>query len=405
MVNMATRDYYEILGVSKTATADEIKKSFRKTAAKLHPDNKDTGDEAAFKELVTAYEVLSDDDKRAIYDKYGAEGLKRGGASAGSYAQDFDFSAFGGLEDILEFFMGGGMGMRGGGAGRTPARGNDLRYDMDMDFHEAVFGVEKKINIKHLRPCGGCSGSGAAPGSKSVPCTGCGGHGQVRQTSSTLFGHFSQIVVCPHCRGEGTKIEKPCEQCQGKALVKQARSLELKIPAGVDNGSRIRVPNEGDSGAKGAGPGDLYVICRVRDHEKFIREGTTIHLKQSISPSMAALGGEMWVETVGGKRVLKIHPGTQTGKIETMKGEGVPFLSSSERRGDQNVHIFVEVPTKLSDEEKQIFKRLAEIRGESLSIPDSDKPVATKDDKEEKKEHQSIFDAIAGVFKGKSNGD
>lgn len=402
MVNMATRDYYEILGVSKTATADEIKKAFRKTAAKLHPDNKDTGDEAQFKELVTAYEVLSDEEKRQIYDKYGAEGLKRGGGSAGSYASDLDFSAFGGLDDILEFLFSGGMRGAARGGGRPPGRGNDLRFDMDLDFHEAVFGVEKKINIKHLRPCAGCSGSGAAPGSKPVTCVGCGGHGQVRQTTSTLFGHFSQISVCPTCGGEGTKVDKACEQCQGKALVRQSRSLELKIPAGVDNGSRIRVPNEGDSGRKGAGPGDLYVICRVREHERFIREGTTIHLKQSISPSMAALGGEMWVETVGGKRVLKVVAGTQTGKIEVMKGEGVPFISS-DRRGDQQVHIFVEVPTRLSDEEKQIYKRLAEIRGESLSIPEGEKPVPAE--KEEKKEHQSFFDAIAGVFKGKSNGD
>ncbi len=404
MVNMATRDYYEILGVSKTASAEEIKKAFRKTAAKLHPDNKDTGDEAAFKELVTAYEVLSEDEKRQVYDKYGAEGLKRGGGgSASSYASDIDFSAFGGLDDILEFLFSGGM--RGGGGrtgGRPPARGNDLRFDLDLDFHEAVFGVEKKINIKHLRPCGGCSGSGAAPGSKPVTCTGCGGHGQVRQTTSTLFGHFSSITVCPNCAGEGTKVDKACDQCQGKALIRQARTLELKIPAGVDNGSRIRVPNEGDSGRKGAGPGDLYVICRVREHEKFIREGTTIHLKQSISPSMAALGGEMWVDTVGGKRILKIAPGTQTGKIEQMKSEGVPFISS-ERRGDQQVHIFVEVPTKLSDEEKQLFKRLSEIRGETLLIPESERPVPPKD--EEKKEHHSFFDTIAGVFKGKSNGD
>lgn len=403
MVNMATRDYYEILGVSKTATADEIKKAFRKTAAKLHPDNKDTGDEAAFKELVTAYEVLSDDDKRQIYDKYGAEGLKRGGGGGGGFSSDFDPSAFGGLDEILEFFFSGGM--RGGRAGgRPPARGNDLRYDLDLDFHEAVFGVEKKINIKHLRPCTTCSGSGAAPGSQPVTCTGCGGHGQVRQTSSTFFGHFSQIVVCPTCSGEGTKVDKACDACQGKALIRQPRTIELKIPPGVDNGNRIRVPNEGDSGRKGAGPGDLYVICRVKEHEKFIREGTTVHLKQSISPSMAALGGEMWVETVGGKRVVKIPAGTQTGTIQVLKGEGIPFLNS-ERRGDQQLHIFVEVPVKLSDEEKQLFRQLADLRGEKLTIPESERPVAQKDDKEDKKEHQSIFDAIAGVFKGKSGGD
>ncbi|MBY0545860.1 MAG: molecular chaperone DnaJ [Candidatus Obscuribacterales bacterium] len=403
MVNMATRDYYEILGVSKTATADEIKKAFRKTAAKLHPDNKDTGDEAAFKELVTAYEVLSEDEKRQIYDKYGAEGLKRGGGGGQGFSSDFDPSAFGGLDEILEFFFSGGM--RGGRTGgRPPARGNDLRYDLELNFNEAVFGVEKKFNIKHLRPCTACSGSGAAPGCQPVVCTGCGGHGQVRQTRSTFFGHFSQVVPCPTCNGEGTRVEKACDACQGKALIRQPRAIELKIPAGVDNGNRIRVPNEGDSGRKGAGPGDLYVICHVKDHEKFIREGTTVHLKQSISPSMAALGGEMLIDTVGGKRITKIPAGTQTGTIQVLKGEGIPFLNS-ERRGDQQVHIFVEVPTKLSDEEKALYKQLADLRNEALVVPESERPVVQKDEKDDKKEHQSIFDAIAGVFKGKSNAE
>jgi molecular chaperone DnaJ len=431
---MATGDYYDILGVSKSASAEEIKKSFRKKAAELHPDNQDTGNETKFKELVAAYEVLSDENKKTLYDRYGEDGLKRGGAGAGGgYSQEFDMSAFSNLSDIFEYFFGGGMAGGAGGRPRGQAmRGADLRYDMELDFLEAVFGVEKKINIKHLRHCSTCSGSGGAAGSQAVTCNSCGGHGQVRQTTSTLFGHFSQITTCPTCEGEGTRVEKPCESCRGKGLNRVERTLELKIPAGVDNGSRIRVTGEGDSGKKGAGVGDLYVIVHVRNHGKFIREGTTIHLKQAISMSMAALGGEMVVETVGGKRLLKVPSGTQHGAILSMKGEGVPQLSNPERRGDQLVHLFIETPTKLNDEEKELYRKLAELRGEKLQVPESERPISPqskekekeksekgsdkgskkkgdkdkdkdKDDKDKDTEHHSFFDTIAGVFKGKSS--
>lgn len=412
---MATADYYEILGVSKSATPDEIKKAFRKKAAEMHPDNQDTGDEAKFKMLVAAYEVLSDENKKSLYDRYGEDGLKRGGAGAGGgYGQDFDVNAFSDLSEIFEFIFSGGM-RQGGRARGGPQRGSDLRFDIELDFHEAVFGVEKKIQLKHLRNCATCSGSGAAAGSKSTSCTSCGGHGQVRQTTSTLFGQFSQITTCPHCQGEGTKVEKPCDDCKGKGLIRKERTLELKIPAGVDSGSRIRVSGEGDSGKKGAGTGDLYVIVHVKQHEKFIREGTTIHLKQAISMSMASLGGDMLIETVGGKRLLKIPAGTQQGTVLSMKGEGVPHLSNPERRGDQLVHLYIETPTKLSEEEKELYRKLAELRGEKLQVPESERPAPQtsgkhekeqKDSKEhskEHKEHHSIFDAIAGVFKGKTS--
>ncbi len=410
---MATGDYYDILGVGKNAGADEIKKAFRKKAAELHPDNQDTGDEAKFKQLVTAYEVLSDENKKTLYDRYGEDGLKRGGAgTGGAYGQEFDMSAFSDLSEIFEYFFGGGMA--GGRRPRSASlRGADLRYDMDLDFLEAVFGVEKKIHIKHLRSCETCKGSGGAPGSNTQVCNSCGGHGQVRQTTSTLFGHFSQITTCPACEGEGTKVEKACEDCKGKCLIRKERTLELKIPAGVDNGSRVRVSGEGDSGKRGAGTGDLYVILHVKGHDKFVREGTTIHIKQAISMSMAALGGEMVVDTVGGKRLLKIPHGTQTGTVMTMKGEGVPHLSHPDRRGNQQVHLYIETPSKLSDEEKELYKKLAELRGEKLVVPESERPVpppeSGKDAKEHgksDKEHHSFFDAIAGVFKGKgANGD
>ncbi len=406
---MATGDYYDILGVPKSATPEEIKKAFRKKASELHPDVKETGDESKFKELVAAYEVLSDESKKQLYDRYGEDGLKRGGANAGGgYGADFDMSSFSDLGEIFEYFFSGG-GMRGQGRPRGGAqRGSDLRYDMELEFLEAVFGVEKKISIKHMRACATCSGTGGAAGSQPVTCQTCGGHGQVRQVQSTLFGQFSTIGTCPHCEGEGSKVEKPCDDCKGKGLIRKERSLELKIPAGVDSGSRIRVSGEGDSGKKGAGTGDLYVIVHVRQHEKFIREGTTIHVKQAISMSMAALGGDMIIDTVGGKRLLKIPSGTQQGTVITMKGDGVPHLSHPDRRGDQLVHLHIETPTKLSDEEKELYKKLSELRGESLSVPESERPNHPKDagNSKDSKEHGSIFDAIAGVFKGKgAHGD
>jgi molecular chaperone DnaJ len=405
---MATGDYYDILGVAKSATPEEMKKAFRKKAAELHPDNQDTGDEAKFKQLVAAYEVLSDENKKTLYERYGEDGLKRGGAGAGGgFSQDFDLSGFSDLGEIFEFLFSGGMR---GGAGRArpgAQRGSDLRFDMELEFLEAVFGVEKKISIKHLRHCGSCSGTGGAAGSAAVTCNACAGHGQVRQTTSTLFGQFSQIAICPTCEGEGTKVEKPCDECKGKGLNRKERSLELKIPAGVDNGSRIRVTGEGDSGKKGAGVGDLYVILHVKQHERFIREGTTIHLKQAISMSLAALGGDMLVDTVGGKRLLKVPAGTQQGTVINMKAEGVPQLNHPERRGDQLVHLFIETPTKLSDDEKELYKKLAELRGEVLSVPESERPTPPQSQtnaKEQKEgQHQSIFDAIAGVFKGKNS--
>lgn len=410
MNKMATGDYYDILGVSKSATPEEIKKAFRKKAAELHPDNQETGDEAKFKQLVASYEVLSDENKKALYDRYGEDGLKRGGAGAGGgFGQEFDMSAFSDLGEIFEYFFSGGM--RGGGQRRSgPQRGSDLRYDMEIQFLEAVFGVEKKIHIKHLRTCETCKGSGGAAGCEPVTCTGCGGHGQVRQTTSTFIGHFSQIVPCPNCAGEGVKVEKPCGDCAGKGLQRKDRTLELKIPAGVDNGSRIRVTGEGDSGKRGAPTGDLYVILNVRAHEKFQREGTTILLKQPISMSMAAIGGDMLVDTVGGKRLLKIPAGTNFGTVLTMKGEGVPQLSNPERRGIQQVVLVIETPSKLSDEEKELYRKLAELRGEQLTVPESERPQPSpensKDKDKDQKEHHSIFDAIAGVFKGKhANGE
>lgn len=387
---MTNRDYYEILGVERSATQEQIKRAFKKKAAQLHPDNKDTGDEAKFKEFMAAYEVLSDEQKRAMYDRYGADGVK------GTRFNDpnFDFGAFGDLSDIFDYFFGGGMRAQTGRRSNMPQRGSDLKYDLELDFQEAVFGVEKKLTINQLQDCGECSGSGAAAGHKPVTCTTCGGMGQVRQVASTLFGHFTQILPCPACDGEGTKIDHPCGECKGRGQIRNARNIELKIPAGVDNNSRVRVGGGGDQGRRGAPPGDLYVVLHVRAHPRFKREGTQIHINQPVSMSMAALGGEILIETVGGEKILKIPAGIQSGTVITMREQGVPHLGNPQKRGDQLVHVSVETPTKLSDEEKELFQKLADLRGESLSVPDSES---------RQKDGHSLFDVIAGVFKKSSS--
>ena len=391
---MANTDYYAVLGVERTSTPEQIKKAFKKKAAELHPDNSDTGDESKFKDLMAAYEVLSDEQKRSLYDRYGAEGVKNAG---GGFSGQGDFGSFSDLSDIFDYFFGGG--------GRTqqctrnqPQRGNDLKYDLELEFLEAVFGVEKNITIKHLEDCTECSGNGAAPGSKPVQCKTCQGMGQVRQTTSTLFGHFTQVMPCPTCDGDGTKIDHPCVECKGKGQLKKNKTIDLKVPAGVDSNARLRVGGAGDNGRKGAPAGDLYVVLHIKQHALFHREGATIHIKQPISFSMAALGGEILIDTVSGPKVLKIAAGTQSGTVITMREHGVPHLGNPQKRGDQQVHIAVETPSKLSAEEKTLLKKLAEIRGESLTVSEPEAAAA-------KEGQQSLFDVISGVFKPKNSDD
>lgn len=387
---MTNRDYYEVLDVEKSATQDQIKKAFKKKAAQLHPDNSDTGDEAAFKELVAAYEVLQDEQKRQTYDRYGAEGVKgtRFDSSAG-----FDFNSFGDLGDIFEYFFGGGGTGRQTRRRNQPERGADLKYDLELDFLEAIFGCEKKVTIRHLQDCTECSGSGAAPGSTPVKCQTCAGLGQVKQTAATLFGQFVQVLPCPTCDGEGTKVDRPCAECKGKGQLRVSKNIDLKVPAGVDGNSRLRVGGAGDLGRKGAPPGDLYVVLHVRPHGLFKREGHNIHITQPISFSMAALGGEILVETVGGAKALKIPAGVQSSTVITMREMGVPHLGNPQKRGDQYVHLVVETPSKLNEEEKQLLRKLAELRGEALTLTSTDNA---------KDSQHSLFDVIAGVFKPKS---
>jgi len=424
---MAKRDYYDVLGLSKNASPEEIKKSFRNKARNLHPDNKESGDEAAFKELAEAYEVLSDEQKRATYDRYGHDGVK--GSTRGFDNVDFSSMAGFGIDDFIDFFFGGGM--RSGGRRGGPEQGAHLKYDLEIEFLEAVFGTEKKINIRRLEECTACEGSGAAPGSNPVTCVACAGMGQVQQVVNSWFGQTMRVIECPTCHGSGQKIEKPCRECKGEALIRKSREFQLKIPAGIEPGSRLRLTSAGDKGRRGGPFGDLFVIIHVKEHKHFIRDGETIHLRQPISFSMAALGGEMMVPTVDGPHQLKIPAGVQHGTTQIMRELGVPRFNNPSRRGDQVVHLVVETPTKLSSEERTLLEQLAELRNERLHLSKEElaeiearkeaaakeaaaataakagaagKSKGKKEEEKEKEKEESIIDKIVDVFRPK-NGD
>lgn len=374
---MTQKDYYDILGVSKDSSKDEIKKAFRTKARELHPDvNKAPDAEERFKELGQAYEVLMDDDKRAMYDRYGHDGLKNSGYD---YSGPFDFG-FGDLSEILSSFFGGGFGGGSRANPNAPQRGSDLRLDLQIEFEEAVFGAEKDVEIEHLENCSRCSGSGSEPGTQPAVCPTCKGMGQVQQVTQTILGHFTQVSTCPHCKGVGKTITNPCKDCNGHGRKETSKVVNLKIPKGVDNGNKLRVNGEGDAGRNGGPSGDLYVVLLVKPHEKFKREGVNIYVEQPISFSQAALGDEIEIDTVDGKKPLKISAGTQSGTVVSIKGVGVPHINNPSRRGDQFIKLQVVTPTQLSEEEKTLLKKLAEIQKEKLN-------------------KEGLFDKIKGAFK------
>lgn len=353
-------DYYEILGVSKDASKDEIKSAFRKLARQWHPDvNKAPEAEAKFKELGKAYETLMDDDKRATYDRFGEDGLKNAGFGGQG---PFD-AGFGGLDEIFNSFFGGGFGF-GGGRSRdpnAPQRGDDLRLDIELEFEQAVLGLEKEVKIEHLEKCSTCNGTGAKPGTTSSTCKTCHGTGQVQQTTQTILGHFTQIVTCPHCKGSGKTIDSPCPDCRGKGRTTQEKKIEIKIPAGVDNGSKMRLSGEGDSGKNGGPNGDVYVVIHVKPSEYFQRDGLDIYTKLEISPAQAVLGDTVTIKTLDGEREVNIPVGIQNGKTLKIKGAGVPMISRPTNRGDHIVVVEVVTPTKISNEEKQLYQRLLDL--------------------------------------------
>ena len=359
------RDYYEILGVSKGCSEEELKKAYRKMAVKYHPD-KNPGDKTAedkFKELGEAYEVLSNPDKRAAYDRYGHAAFQQGGGAPGG----FPGAAGGGFHDPFEIFRevfggGGGGGIFGdmfegafsGGGRSRQGRGSDLRYDLEITLEEAVRGCEKEITVRKPAPCDTCNGSGAAPGSKVTSCATCGGHGQV----SVSRGFFSMTQTCPKCHGAGVTIQKPCPTCGGEGRTDKASKIKLRIPAGVDTGSRLRSSGQGEAGLRGAPAGDLYVVLHVREHPVFTRHEHDLLCEIPISFAKAALGGEIEVPTLDGKAVVKIPAGTQSGKIFRLKGKGVPDLRGG-HTGDLHAQVVVEVPASLNSAQRKKLEEFA----------------------------------------------
>lgn len=383
---MSKKDYYEVLGVNKGATENDLRKAYRNLAKTYHPDiNKTEEAEQKFKEISEAYEVLSDADKRSKYDQFGHAAFSGGGFGGGGFGGfEGGFGGFSDLGDIFDTFFGGG-GRSRGRRQQGPERGSDLRMDIEVDFKDAIFGVDKEVDIKHLENCDTCHGNGATPGTKISSCETCGGAGQVQQTQKTLFGTFSSIAVCPKCNGVGKFPEDPCKPCSGKGKVNKDKKLKIKIPAGVDSGARIRVPGEGDMGERGGGPGDLYVVLHVGDDKEriFERRGNDVYAEAQLAYHQVALGDEVEVPTLEGTTTIDVPAGTPTGKVFTLRGKGVPILGSDgRRRGDLHIMINIAVPKKLSHEEYKLIKDLANLsKANSNSNGDKSKTKSHHDDK------------------------
>ncbi|MDO5307365.1 MAG: molecular chaperone DnaJ [bacterium] len=371
-------DYYEILGVEKNASKDEIKSAFRKLARKLHPDvNKEPDAEAKFKKLGQVYDTLMDDNKRATYDRFGEDGLKNAGFNTqGPFAD-----GFGDLSEVFSSFF-GNFGF--GGASRrdpnAPQRGDDLRLDIELEFEEAVFGLTREIKIDHLETCTVCKGSGAKDGAKPVTCDYCGGRGRIQQTTQTILGTITNVVTCPHCHGKGTVIKEPCPDCHGAGKKEVEKKLEVKIPAGVDNGSKMRLSGEGDAGDNGGVAGDLYIVIHVKPSVYYQRDGLNVYTKLEISPAQAVLGDVIKIKTLDGEKEVSIPAGIQHGETVKIKNAGVPSLSKQNYRGDHIVVISVKTPMHISGEEKLLYQKLYEIQTGKQS-------------------KESVKDRLKGVFK------
>ncbi len=354
---MSNRDYYEVLGVNRNASEDEIKGAFRKLARQFHPDvNKEPDAEEKFKEINEAYGVLSDSDKRARYDRFGKEGL---GNTGGYHDYSADFGDI--FEELFGQFGFGGMGGRRGGR-KSPRRGRDLQMEVSLKFEEAVFGVEKEIEFSRDETCSTCNGSGAEPGTTPTKCATCQGQGEVRQVRQTLLGSMVQTATCPQCNGRGEIVSSPCKTCRGGGLEHKKVKKKVQIPAGVDHGTQIRLAGEGGPGANGGPMGNLFIVLNVQPHKYFKRRENDILLNLDINIAQAALGADIKVPTLDGDDKLHIPAGTQPGKIFHMRGKGVPHLRRS-TRGDQLVIVNVEVPTKLNKDQRELMEKLAETLG------------------------------------------
>ncbi|MHB1133874.1 MAG: molecular chaperone DnaJ [Chloroflexota bacterium] len=351
------RDYYEVLGVPRDASEEDIRKAFRRLARQYHPDvNSEDGTEARFKEVNEAYEVLSDTQKRHTYDRFGhvdPRGFPPGSGPAGTPFDDL-------VGDLFESFFGGAGTTSRRGASQ---RGADLQYDLTLTLEEAAFGVEKQIEVVRLGTCNTCNGSGAKPGSQPATCPTCHGSGELRQVQSTLFGQFVNVRICDRCRGEGKIVTDPCPTCRGNGRIRSPRKIAVKVPGGVDDGQQIRLTGEGEAGMRGGPAGNLYVRLRVAEHALFKRQGNDLVYDLPLNIVQATLGDEVDVPTLGGDPVkVRVPAGTQHGRIFRLKEKGVPYLGSG-RRGDQHVRTRVVVPTELTDEQKRLVRELGQSLG------------------------------------------
>ncbi len=369
------RDYYDVLGVTRAATPEELKKAYRTLARQYHPDvSKDPQASERFKEISEAYEVLSDDQKRATYDRFGHAGMNNGGFGGfGGFDGDF-----GSVADIFEEFFGGAFGGRRRQR-RGPRRGSDLRYDLTITFEEAMFGAEKDIEVRRPEACDRCSGSGAEPGTSPITCPTCSGSGEVRRVQQSILGSFVNVTTCSQCSGSGEIISEPCTQCHGQKLVQRTVTKKVRIPPGVDNETQIRLTGEGAPGIYGGPPGNLFVTLTVKEHEFFQRRGDDVWLDLQVNVAQAALGDEITVPTIDGDERLLIPAGTQSGKVFRLRGKGVPRLDRSGRgspmgRGDQQVIIQVVIPKNLTREQEEIFGELARTLGKEV-VPKREKGI------------------------------
>jgi len=369
---VSKRDYYDVLGIEKDASKQEIKKAYRKLARKYHPDvSKEENAEEKFKEVKEAYEVLNDDQKRAQYDQFGHAGAQ--GFDGFGGAQDF-----GGFGDIFDMFFGGGRRRDP----NAPQQGADVQYTITLDFEEAIFGKETEISIPTDETCETCHGSGAKPGTQPKRCTTCHGSGQMNHEQDTPFGRIVNRRVCHTCQGTGKEIPHKCQSCHGSGKVKKHKRIQISIPAGIDEGQQIRVSGKGEPGINGGPPGDLFVLIQVKKHDFFERDGDNIYCEMPLTFTQAALGDEIEVPTVHGKVKLKIPAGTQTGKIFRLKGKGAPNVRGY-GQGDQHVRFKIVTPTNLSEREKELLREFNKLRGHESTEEDS-----------------SLFKRLKNAFKG-----
>ena len=365
---MATQtDLYAVLGVARDARPDDIRKAYRKLARECHPDMNGGDPQATerFKQINQAYEVLSNDEKRARYDQFGMAGVDgNGGAGGGA---DFGFGGFGGFTDIFDVFF-GGAGGRGGSGERGVERGADLRYDLELTLEEVLAGVEKEITVGRHESCSECAGSGAKKGTKPQPCVVCSGSGYVRTARQTLFGTMSQVSECYRCHGRGEIVSDPCAKCGGRGLERQTRRIQVQVPPGAEDRNRIRLTGQGEGAPYGGEPGDLYVFLHVKPHPIFRRQGRDVVNAIEVSFSRAALGGKAEVPTLDGKEAINIPPGTQPGDVFRLRGKGLPELGRPQLgRGDQHVMVNVRTPTNLNDRQRRALEEFAAASGEDLA--------------------------------------